>query len=131
MFSPGGQPDLSFACVARGGGKGGGAPQQAPPQPQVFVDPVNGKSFVDAPRSIFSKPFQPGESAQDRLNAEIAERQAQEKATSDAAAAQKVTDANTAETNFQGTRQKAYDDAHGSNDAVVQWCWCRPKCVHG
>ena len=111
MFSAGGQPDLFSFGGVRGGGKGGSAPQQAAPQPQVFVDPVNGKSFVDAPRSIFSKPFQPGESAQDRLNAEIAERQAQEKATSDAAAAQKTTDAATAETNFQGTRQKAYDDA--------------------
>lgn len=111
MFTPGGQLDLLTFHGMRGGGKGSSPPQQAAPQPVVYTDPVNGKTFVDPPRSIFSPPIAPGQSAQERLNAEISDRQAQEKAASDQAAAQKTQDAATAETNFQGRRSQAYNDA--------------------
>lgn len=114
MFTSGGQPDL-WCVVARGGGKGGGgggsAPQVLPPI--VLTDPVNGKTFIQQPGGTLNA--NTGQidytSAQDQLNAEIADRQAQEKATSDTAATQKTTDSAKAETDFQKSRQDAYDTA--------------------
>jgi hypothetical protein len=111
MFTPGGQIDrLSFAGL-RGGGKGGGGGGYAPPAPVVFTDPVNGKSFVQGV-DFWGNPT--GDNAQDLLNQEITERQAAEKATSDAAAAKKVADDAAALTKFQGSRDTAYNDARSN-----------------
>jgi hypothetical protein len=108
MFTPGGQIDrLSFAGL-RGGGKGGGGGGYAPPAPVVFTDPVNGKSFVQGV-DYWGNPT--GGNAQDLLNQEIADRQAGEKATSDAAAQKKTADDAAALTKFQGNRDTAYNDA--------------------
>ena len=114
MFTSGGQPDL-WCVVARGGGKGGGgggaAPQVLPPI--VLTDPVNGKTFVQQPGGTLNA--NTGQidytSAQDQLNAEIAERQAAEKAKSDELAGQKTTDTAAQRTKFEGARQAAYDSA--------------------
>lgn len=117
MFSPGGQLDLhTFAGLRGGGGKGGGGQQndQFASRPITLVDPVNGKAFTQEtnPYLLYMQPNHgQGPSAQEQLNAEIADRQAQEKAASDAAAAKSTADAATAETNFQGNRQTAYNDA--------------------
>ena len=122
MFTPGGQPDR-FVVARGGGGKGGGGGSSAPAPlpPTVLTDPVNGKTFIQQPASpgadalyaahpeLFTQP--PGGSAADQLNAEIAQRQGQEKTDSETLAAQKKADADAAETKFQGTRQTAYDNA--------------------
>lgn len=92
MWTPGGQIDLIGFHGVYGGGKGGSAPQAFPP---TFTDPVNGQTFTS--------PAQ--------LNDELRQRQATEKTASDQAAAQAATDAQTKETNFQGSRQTAYNDA--------------------
>lgn len=116
MFTPGGQLDLFTFHGMRGGGKGGGGGQddRFVSKPIVLTDPVNGKTFTEE-TNPYLRYMQPnngvGSSAQDRLNAEIADRQAQEKAASDQAKAQAAADAQTKETTFQGSRQKAYDDA--------------------
>lgn len=105
MFTPGGQLDLlSFRGVRGGGGKGGS--QQANPSPTIYTDPVDGTTYTD-----YHSPFYHGASASDQLNAHIADRKAKEQAASDAATAKSQQDAATAETTFQGSRQKAYDDA--------------------
>lgn len=116
MFSPGGQPDLLTFAGLRGGGKGGGGGNndQFASKQIVLTDPVNGKSFVQEtnPYLLYMQPNNGrGPSAQEQLNAEIADRQAQEKTASDTAAAKTTADAATAETNFQGKRQSSYDDA--------------------
>jgi hypothetical protein len=132
MFSEAGQlAHLAFAGVRGGGGKGGGGggqQQYTPPPPTVLTDPVSGKSFVDRGGGITGgqtgyMPMPGGgyamipqggpeyKSAQDQLNEEITQRQAGEKATSEANKAQAATDAATAETTFQGRRQSAYDTA--------------------
>jgi hypothetical protein len=119
MFTPGGQIDhLSFAGV-RGGGKGGGGQQQAPSKPQVYTDPVNGMSFTDdvgytyGPQADGTMGYTlgPTQTGSDKLNAEIAQRKAQEQATSDAATATAQQKADTAESTFQSTRTNAYNDA--------------------
>jgi hypothetical protein len=128
MFTPGGQVDhLTFAGV-RGGGKGGGGQQQAPSKPQVYTDPVNGMSFTDdvgysyGPQADGSMGYTlgPTQTGSDKLNAEINQRKAQEKSDSDAAKAASDTKAATAETTFQGTRDKAYNDALTSTIASFQ-----------
>lgn len=84
-----------------GGGKGGDSP--APVQP-TYTDPINGKSFVDNAGWIDPLDHNKGstfKSGADQLNEEIAARQAQEKADSDATKA--TADAKTAsdEADFQ------------------------------
>jgi hypothetical protein len=114
MFTSGGQPELCIVC--RGGGKGGGGSYQAaqPLPPTVVTDPVNGMSFTDT--RVYGDLNNPGTatsgaSAEDQLNAEIAQRQANEKATSDAATAQAQATAAQNESTFQTNRQNAYDTA--------------------
>ena len=82
MFTPGGQLDrLSFAGM-RGGGKGGGggAPNYTPPSPIVLTDPVTGRAYTQAV-DAYGQPQ--GVSAQDQLNAGIAEREATAKTASE------------------------------------------------
>ena len=129
MFNEAGQP--SHTRIARGGGKGGGgggAAPVAPPLPRVYTDPVNGMTFTDDPTAGGGSYNYGGgyygmvptdtnaKTGSQKLNEEIAARQAGEKSTSDAAAAQKTADAATAETTYQGNRQTAYNDAA---DAIV------------
>lgn len=113
MFSEGGQP--TFVRLARGGGKGGGGGgyQMPPPtQPTVLTDPVNGMSFVQQTHfDPYGNVVPTGQSAQDQLNAEIQQRQAQEQATSAANTATANTTAATNESNFQTSKQAAYNNA--------------------
>jgi len=111
MFTAGGQPDL-HTVMRGGGGKGGGGGSQGPLPPTVYVDPVDGTVYSE-PADPFgmNSTVDPSITAAGRLNQHIKDRQAAEKAASDAAAAQKTTDAATAETTFQGSRQQAYNDA--------------------
>ena len=117
MLTPGGQFDLlTFHGMRGGGGKGGGGGNndQFASKPIVLTDPVDGTSFVQEtnPFLLYMQPNNGrGASAQDRLNEHIAQRQAAEKAASDQAAAQAAQDAQTKESTFQTSRQKAYDDA--------------------
>jgi len=138
MFSEGGQP--LHVHVARGGGKGGGggggSPQAyQPPPPVVLTDPVSGKSFVDKPAGITGGrtgwmpmpgggyAFIPadqgsqGPSAQEQLNAEIDQRKAEEKATSDAAKAEATTTAANKESTFLTNRTAAYKNAY---DTIIR-----------
>lgn len=95
MFTDGGQVDLSFACVVRGGGGKGGGGGYAPTVPQSFVDPVNGQVFYD-PQS---------------LNDEIAARKKQELADT-ASTQQQATDTKAADLAAFNTRKgSAYDNA--------------------
>jgi hypothetical protein len=126
MFTDGGQPDL-FSRAAYGGGKGGGGgggQQYVPPQPHVYTDPVNGMTFTDDPGAggtgqpisygggyYGMVPDTGGKTGSQKLNEEIAQRQAGEKTTSDTAAATATQAAADKETAFQGSRQTAYDDA--------------------
>jgi hypothetical protein len=111
MFTSGGQPELCI--MLRGGGKGGGGAAAAPPalSPTVLTDPVSGKSFIDNPQYDANGKVIPGTSAQDQLNAEITQRQADEQSKSDAATAQAQADAAAKEQGFQTSRQSAYDTA--------------------
>jgi hypothetical protein len=84
-----------------GGGKGGGGSTVAP----TYTDPVNGRSFTDS---------YGGPSGSSQLNAEIAQRQAGEKTTSDAATAQATADAAKKESDFQ-TRAGAAKTQASSN----------------
>jgi hypothetical protein len=113
MFTPGGQLDLRNVA-AFGGGKGGGGSTYTPPAPipnTVLTDPVSGKSFthVNDPNSPDYK--EGALSASDQLNAAIAERQAGELATSNQAKADKTAADAKAESDFQTSRQGAYDNA--------------------
>ena len=110
MFTPGGQIDqLSFAGLRGGGkGRGGGAPTYTPPAPIVLTDPVTGRAYTQAV-DMYGTPQ--GTSAQDQLNAGIAEREAAAtKASTDAA--NKVTQdkADTLAT-FNKSKSTAYDNA--------------------
>lgn len=107
MFTSGGQPELCF--VLRGGGKGGGGAAAAPPplSPTVLTDPVSGKAFIDNPQYDANGKLIPGTSAQDQLNAEITQRQADEQAKSDAATAQTTATANQAQQDFYNNRLAA------------------------
>jgi hypothetical protein len=115
MFTAGGQPDLHVVMRGgggKGGGGGGGGGSLIPPAAS-YVDPVNGMVFTDSGNNFGGdgSVTSLGPSGAQQLNDEIRQRQAGEKATSDAAAAQKTADAATAETTFQGRRQTAYDQA--------------------
>jgi hypothetical protein len=116
MFTPGGQLDLHTFAGMRGGGKGGGggSDNRFESKPIVLTDPVNGKTFTEE-TNPYLRYMQPnngvGSSAQDRLNAEIAQRQAEEKAASDQAKAAADAKAQQAEGTFQTTRGNAYNDA--------------------
>ena len=107
MWTESGHIDhLTFAGL-RGGGKGGGGGGQAPLPPMAVSDPVNGMSFTDDPGTQWGY----GKTGSQKLNEEIAQRQANEKTTSDTAATQATSDAAAKETAFQGNRQSAYDTA--------------------
>lgn len=114
MFTHGGQIDL-WQRAAYGGGKGGGGSSPAPvaPPPTVLTDPVNGMSFVqNYTLDSFGNPIpQSGQSAEDQLNAEIQQRQATEAATSAANTATANQTAATNESNFQTSKQNAYNVA--------------------
>lgn len=112
MFTPGGLSRLEFAGLRGGGGKGGGggsAPQVIPPI--VLTDPVSGKTFVQQPGGTLD--YNTGKitytNAQDELNAEIDQRKAGEKATSDAAVAQAAADKASTKSTFDTRLQGAYD----------------------
>jgi hypothetical protein len=110
MFTPGGQLDrLSFAGM-RGGGKGGGggAPNYTPPSPIVLTDPVTGRAYTQAV-DAYGQPQ--GVSAQDQLNAGIAEREATAKTASEAAAKKKTDDEAAALGKFNTSKQTAYNNA--------------------
>lgn len=115
MWTPGGQIDLIGFHGVYGGGKGGGGAPAADysSHPLVLTDPVNGKTFTQEtnPRLLGLFPQKSGSSAQDQLNAEIADRQAQEHTDSEAAKAKTAQDAIDAQTKFQGSRDTAYNDA--------------------
>lgn len=117
MFTPGGQFD-HINLVVFGGGKGGGGgggQQYTPPANTVLSDPVSGKTFVQV-NDPMSPRYNPNMSAQDQLNAEIAEREAGEQAkTAQGVADKQAADANKM-SSFQTNRQKAYDTA--LNDAM-------------
>lgn len=110
MFNEGGQPDLAHTR-AYGGKGGGGSAAYQPLPPTVLTDPVSGKTFIQQndPSYLAMHPDAP--SAVDQLNAEIEQRKAGEKATSDAAAAQAAQDKQQATTDFTGRKQAAYDTA--------------------
>lgn len=84
MWNAGGQWDMRRSHAVFGGGKGGGGGGSGftTPTPTVLTDPVSGASFIQN-YDAYGQPT--GNSAQDALNAEIASRQGNEKATSDAA----------------------------------------------
>src|SRR3954462_6498091 len=111
MFTPGGQLDLVNRAVF--GGKGGGSsytPAAAIPD-TVLTDPISGKSFTHV-NDTTSPNYDPNaRSASDLLNDEITSRKAEETAASDKTAADKVTSDAKAESDFQGSRQSAYDNA--------------------
>ena len=95
MFTDGGQVDLSFACVVRGGGGKGGGGGYAPTEPKTYVDPVNGQVFYTP----------------DDLNAEIKARKEEESAAT-TAKEKKTTDTAAAdEAAFQTRKGTAYNDA--------------------
>ena len=76
------------------------------------MDPVNGMVFTDPTWSIDQRNSNPNlPTGASLLNDEIQQRQAGEKATSDANAATAAQTAATNEQNFQGSRQTAYDQA--------------------
>ena len=126
MFTPSGQPDHRMLAVFGGGKGGGGGGSQPTYAPVVLTDPVNGKTFVqntDPMSQLFGAA--PGMSAQEQLNAEIADRQSQEKAKSDADAqtaadtlaqtkADAATTAANAESTFQTKKTQSYNDAMNS-----------------
>lgn len=90
MFTTGGQPEL-WIVLRGGGGKGGGGgggQQQIQALPPQYTDPVNGMVFTDPIWSldqINNTPNLP--TGASMLNDEITQRQAGEKAASDAAKA--------------------------------------------
>lgn len=92
-----------------GGGKGGS--KSAPVQPQ-YVDPVNGMSFTD------SNPFV--KDGADKLNAEIAQRTANEKTNSDALAQAAKDKAAQDETDFQSRAGAAKQSALGDIRSYFQ-----------
>jgi hypothetical protein len=92
----------------KGGGGGGG---YTPPAPIVMTDPVTGKTYTQS-IDLYGQPI--GESASDRLNADVDKRTADEKAKSDAAAAQKVADDAAALSKFNTSKTNAYNDALAS-----------------
>jgi hypothetical protein len=113
MFTPGGQIDRINRAVFGGGkgGGGGGGQQYVPPAPTVLSDPVSGKTFVQN-----NDPYSPnnvpgGPSAQQQLNAEIADREAKEKAASDEAANKKFISDTEAKQRFDANKLTAYTDA--------------------
>lgn len=115
MFTAGGQPDLHVVMRGgggKGGGGGGGGGSLIPP-PQSYVDPVNGMVFTDPGNNYGGggSVTPNGSPASEQLNAEIVQRQKNEKAASDTAATQKAADAATAEQTFQGTKSTAYNNA--------------------
>lgn len=115
MFTAGGQIDRHVVLRGGGGkGGGGGSTQQAPVGPQSYVDPVSGMVFTDPTTNYGSDgsvtTSNPLTGAQ-QLNQEITQRQAGEKATSDAnKAAADATAAQTEQT-FQDTKNSAYQNA--------------------
>ena len=110
MFTPGGQLDrLSFAGVYKKGGGGGAA--YTPPAPIVLTDPVTGRAYTQSV-DMYGQPQ--GTSAQDQLNAGISQREADAKATSDAAAAKKTADDAATLAKFNTSKSTAYNDAMAS-----------------
>jgi hypothetical protein len=107
MFNEGGQPDLAHTRAY--GGKGGGGSSYTPPAPTVLTDPVSGKSFIQSNSPYDYDPSKP--SAAEQLNAEITQRQADEKAASDAAKAQATQQTQQAAVDFSGRKQDAYNTA--------------------
>ena len=102
MWTPGGQIDLiSFAGLRKGGGGSN------PYEETTLTDPVTGQAFTSSPWSVQHG----GMSASNQLNAEIKQRTDKAQADADAAAAQKTADHAKAESDFQGNKQKAYNDA--------------------
>lgn len=121
MFTAGGQPDLHVVMRGGGGKGGGGGQQQAPVGPQSYVDPVNGMVFTDPTWSIDQRNSNPNlPTGASLLNDEITQRQAGEKAASDAAKATAASDAAAKEQTFQGQRQTAYDQAMQSIGRTFQ-----------
>ena len=115
MFTASGQPDLHVVMRGGGGkgGGGGGSGGSLIPPPASYVDPVNGMVFTDSGSNYGGDgsvtPL--GLSGAQQLNAEIQQRQAGEKATSDAnTAAANATAAQTEQT-FQDTKNSAYQNA--------------------
>ena len=109
MWSHSGHIDrLTFAGL-RGGGKGGGS-SQSYPTPTILTDPVNGKSFVSYTNEWGTN------NAQDQLNAEIASRQADEKAASDAATAAASAKSASDEATFQTNKTNAYNTGQAAID---------------
>jgi hypothetical protein len=116
MFTPGGQLDLTFACIVRGGGKGGGSSSSSPQVTETtLTDPVNGKSFTSYttgnPMYDMMLGYSSGQSAQDQLNAEITSREATEAQTSAATTAAATAKSASDEATFQQNKQNAYDTA--------------------
>ena len=112
MWTPSGQLDLhTFMGMRGGGGKGGGGGGQSAPQAKTYVDPVDGTVYTQSMGEAWGIPVGEGLSAEQQLNQHVQQRQAQEKAASDAAAAAKTQAGQQAETDFTGRRQSAYNDA--------------------
>lgn len=112
MFTPGGQVDRHVVLRGGGGKGGGGGVQQAPVQPASYVDPVNGMVFTDPQWSQDQKNNFPNlPTGADLLNQEIQQRQAGEKATSDANAATAAQTAGQNQVDFQNTRNQSYYNA--------------------
>jgi hypothetical protein len=128
MFTPGGQQDLlSFGGAFGGGGKGSSATPVLP----TYTDPVNGKSFSDTSTYNGYSSYDPVTGApignaqdftgQNALNAEIAQRQAQDLVNSNTATA--TADATTAqnESDFQSRLSAAQTAATtGANQYFTQ-----------
>ena len=112
MFTAGGQIDRHVVLRGGGGKGGGGSTQQAPVQPAQYVDPVNGKVFTDPTWSIDQINNTPNlPTGASMLNDEIAQRQANDLATSNANAATAAQTAATNEQNFQGGVNTDYYNA--------------------
>lgn len=104
-----------------GGGGGGSDPNRYTSRPLVLTDPVNGKTFTQETNPYLFTNNQPGmRSAQDLLNEEIAQRQAEEKSASDAKAAQAAADAATARTDFNTRLTGAQTNARTSAEEFIR-----------
>lgn len=124
MWNEGGQiAHLVFAGV-RGGGKGGGGGGGADPlqsKPIILTDPVDGTTFVQESNpyllAMSSNMPQP-RSAQEQLNEHIAQRKAQEQATSDQ---QKQAAADTATQGRNDFNTRLADAITGARTSVNQY----------
>lgn len=121
MFTAGGHIDhLSFGGVFGGGGKGGGGSSYTPP-PTVYTDPVNGMSFTDDPFQFYPlgtdvNSIPTPKTGSQKLNEEIAARQAQEAQQS--AAQQAQTDQQN--TQNEATFQQRLGDATNQGRANIE-----------